>query len=298
MKAVHILPLIAIALVSSAAVGAPAEPVNIDPEFLKPEVTAVPDLKRFRQKETTIRGSTAVMMPNAFLKPARTETIKGKKQFLPDQFKETQKLHTERDSRTIQQFTHGMSMEQAQEPSVKALFEHRENVNKKKVLIKVDLRSKELKMYTPDGKVHTMPIGKGGPGKLTERFIGCYDVKRISPNHKSSEFGGAPMPNANFFVDHRGIAIHQGKVPGQSQGCVRLDKKNSLFVMTTINNHRDIIKDPYREGKEVSVPSAEVCVEGDESLVAKSKPNAKKAPTRAQAQAQGDSTQRRVSTAR
>jgi hypothetical protein len=297
MKAFRILPLVAIAFTSLSALGAPSEPVAIDPEFLKPEVTEVPDLKRFRgQKETTMRGSTAVMMPNTFMKPARVETIKGKKQTLPDQFKDTQKIHTERDSRTIQQFMHGASLDEAQEPSVKALFAHRENVNKKKVFIKVDLRAMKLKMHTPDGKVHEMPIAKGAPGHLTERFIGCYDVKRISPNHKSSEFGGAPMPNANFFVDHRGIAIHQGNVPGQSHGCVRLDKKNSLFVMTTINNHREVIKDPYRGNKEISVPSAEVCVEGDESLVAKSKPKAAKA--RAQARAQTTSPQRSVSTAR
>lgn len=63
-----------------------------------------------------------------------------------------------------------------------------------------------------------VPITSGMPGHRTR--TGTFRVYWKDKNHRSSIFGGAPMPNSLFFDG--GIAFHQGSLSDPSHGCIHL----------------------------------------------------------------------------
>jgi len=65
-----------------------------------------------------------------------------------------------------------------------------------------------------------VPVTHGKPGYATPP--GTFKVTWKDIDHKSSEFGGAPMPYSVFF--NGGIAFHQGSLQQKSHGCVHLSK--------------------------------------------------------------------------
>lgn len=73
-----------------------------------------------------------------------------------------------------------------------------------------------------DGKIALgpLPASVGGPGHETPP--GDFTVEWKHRDHRSAEFGNAPMPWAVFFA-HGGIAFHEGNVHTPSAGCVRLE---------------------------------------------------------------------------
>jgi hypothetical protein len=81
--------------------------------------------------------------------------------------------------------------------------------------------------------VSTCSTGKPGHGTPTGVFV----VLQKDKHHRSSTYGGAPMPNMNRLT-WDGIALHAGKLPGYpaSHGCVRLPFAFSekLFAITHI----------------------------------------------------------------
>jgi lipoprotein-anchoring transpeptidase ErfK/SrfK len=64
-----------------------------------------------------------------------------------------------------------------------------------------------------------VPVSPGGEGRETPR--GDFAVEWKNRDHRSAEFGGAPMPFAVFFAPG-GIAFHEGSLETRSAGCVRL----------------------------------------------------------------------------
>ncbi|GAB3276106.1 L,D-transpeptidase [Parasphingorhabdus pacifica] len=64
-----------------------------------------------------------------------------------------------------------------------------------------------------------VPITSGRPGSETP--TGVFQVQWKDADHRSGEFGGAPMPNAVFFTN-TGVAFHEGSLEEQSNGCVHL----------------------------------------------------------------------------
>ncbi|WP_234027707.1 L,D-transpeptidase [Pseudonocardia dioxanivorans] len=77
-----------------------------------------------------------------------------------------------------------------------------------------------------DGRVVRGPVAvsTGGAGKETPR--GAFGVEWKNRDHRSAEFGGAPMPFAVFFAPG-GIAFHEGDTRTGSAGCVRLARADA-----------------------------------------------------------------------
>lgn len=75
------------------------------------------------------------------------------------------------------------------------------------------------------GKVVYGPvrITSGRPGYRTAR--GMFRVTFKDRHHRSSQFGGAPMPYSVFF--HRGQAFHEGSLRVPSHGCIHLSHKSA-----------------------------------------------------------------------
>ncbi|MBP2326343.1 hypothetical protein JOF56_006728 [Kibdelosporangium banguiense] len=65
-----------------------------------------------------------------------------------------------------------------------------------------------------------VPVTHGKAGYETPP--GTFKVTWKDIDHKSSEFGNAPMPYSVFF--NGGIAFHQGSLKQKSHGCVHLAK--------------------------------------------------------------------------
>lgn len=64
-----------------------------------------------------------------------------------------------------------------------------------------------------------VPITSGKPAAPTP--TGSFQVQWKDVDHRSSEFGGAPMPYSVFFTLN-GIAFHQGSLQRESNGCIHL----------------------------------------------------------------------------
>lgn len=77
-----------------------------------------------------------------------------------------------------------------------------------------------------DGKVVYGParITSGRPGYRTTP--GMWRVTFKDRNHRSHEFGGAPMPYSVFF--HGGQAFHEGSLSVSSHGCVHLSHQSAV----------------------------------------------------------------------
>ena len=92
----------------------------------------------------------------------------------------------------------------------------------------------------PEQKVHVYRNGlriavstcsTGKPGHETP--TGVFTVLQKDADHRSSTYGGAPMPNMNRLT-WDGIALHAGNLPGYpaSHGCVRLPLEFSRLLFT------------------------------------------------------------------
>ena len=69
---------------------------------------------------------------------------------------------------------------------------------------------------------------------------GDFFVCDMDPDHKSSEYRGAPMPFSIFFKKkgerRRGLALHEGSLTVKSHGCIHVAKEQSqeLFLWATV----------------------------------------------------------------
>lgn len=98
---------------------------------------------------------------------------------------------------------------------------HPERAPKGPVAVVVSVPEQLVHVYRNGIRIGVSTCSTGKPGHETP--TGVFTVLEKDKDHKSSTYGGAPMPNMNRLT-WDGIALHAGKLPGYpaSHGCVRL----------------------------------------------------------------------------
>ena len=93
-----------------------------------------------------------------------------------------------------------------------------------------------MRVYVDGGLMHVWPVSTARGGYSTP--IGMYRPTTLSRFHRSSKYGGSPMPHSIFF--RGGYAIHGSyeiRSLGRqaSHGCVRLHPANAreLYQMVS-----------------------------------------------------------------
>ncbi|RME17632.1 MAG: L,D-transpeptidase [Alphaproteobacteria bacterium] len=104
------------------------------------------------------------------------------------------------------------------------------------IVIRVDKSDQEMTVYQGARRLYSWPVSTGMAGYDTP--VGTYQPQWFSPNHRSSQYGGAPMPWAVFFFE--GYAIHATDAVGMlgrpaSHGCVRLDMQNAAEIYALLD---------------------------------------------------------------
>lgn len=89
------------------------------------------------------------------------------------------------------------------------------------VSVVVSIDQQRLHLYRNGIRIAVSTVSTGKPGHETP--AGVFVVMQKDKHHRSSTYGGAPMPNMNRLT-WDGIALHAGALPGYpaSHGCVRL----------------------------------------------------------------------------
>lgn len=103
------------------------------------------------------------------------------------------------------------------------------------VLAHIDLSEQRLHLYVDGEKKDTWKISGGlRPGWT---HTGTFRPYFLSKNHRSSIFGGAPMPYSVFYdrdwAVHGTTAVKKLGNPA-SRGCVRLDPKNAAVLFNLV----------------------------------------------------------------
>lgn len=96
------------------------------------------------------------------------------------------------------------------------------------IVIRVDKSDQQMTVMQGGRRLFTWPVSTGAFGYDTP--VGTYQPTWFSPDHRSRQYGGAPMPWAIFFFE--GYAIHAtwdtwALGSRASHGCVRLDLANA-----------------------------------------------------------------------
>lgn len=103
------------------------------------------------------------------------------------------------------------------------------------VAVIASLPEQRVHVYRNGVRIAVSTCSTGREGHETP--TGVFTVLQKDKHHRSSTYGGAPMPNMNRLT-WDGIALHAGNLPGYpaSHGCVRLPLEFSklLFTVTHI----------------------------------------------------------------
>ena len=103
-----------------------------------------------------------------------------------------------------------------------------------RVLARVSISEQVIRIYHEGRHIYTWPVSTAKAPKITP--LGRFTPEFLSRDHKSSLYGGAPMPWAVFYRGNYAIhGTNQIKRLGKpaSHGCVRLhpDQARILFRM-------------------------------------------------------------------
>ena len=103
-----------------------------------------------------------------------------------------------------------------------------------RVLAKVSISEQVIRIYHEGRHIYTWPVSTAKAPKITP--LGRFTPEFLSRDHRSSLYGGAPMPWAVFYRGNYAIhGTNQIKRLGKpaSHGCVRLHPDNAriLFQM-------------------------------------------------------------------
>lgn len=101
--------------------------------------------------------------------------------------------------------------------------------------ITIDLSDQQMTVVRAGDALHVWPVSTARPGKCTP--TGVFHPQFLDADHRSSLYGGAPMPWSIFF--HGNYAIHgttEVERLGQpaSAGCVRLDPENARLLYSYV----------------------------------------------------------------
>ncbi|MGG7644787.1 L,D-transpeptidase [Rhodovulum sp. YNF3179] len=103
------------------------------------------------------------------------------------------------------------------------------------VAVIASIPEQRVHVYRNGVRIAVSTCSTGKPGHETP--TGVFTVLQKDADHRSSTYGGAPMPNMNRLT-WDGIALHAGNLPGYpaSHGCVRLPLEFSrrLFTVTHV----------------------------------------------------------------
>lgn len=103
------------------------------------------------------------------------------------------------------------------------------------VAVIASIPEQRVHVYRNGVRIGVSTCSTGRPGHATP--TGVFTILQKDADHRSSTYGGAPMPNMNRLT-WDGIALHAGNLPGYpaSHGCVRLPLEFSrlLFTVTHI----------------------------------------------------------------
>ncbi len=103
------------------------------------------------------------------------------------------------------------------------------------VAVIASIPEQRVHVYRNGVRIAVSTCSTGKPGHETP--TGVFTILQKDADHRSSTYGGAPMPNMNRLT-WDGIALHAGNLPGfpASHGCVRLPLEFSklLFTVTHI----------------------------------------------------------------
>jgi lipoprotein-anchoring transpeptidase ErfK/SrfK len=102
------------------------------------------------------------------------------------------------------------------------------------IVISVDKASQRMSVVVDGGQRYTWAVSTGVHGTPS----GTYRPQSLSRNHRSSLYGGAPMPYSIFYSGNYAIhgTTHVGQLGGRaSRGCVRLHPSNAAVLYSLVS---------------------------------------------------------------
>lgn len=104
-----------------------------------------------------------------------------------------------------------------------------------RVLARVSISEQIIRIYHEGRHIYTWPVSTAKAPKITP--LGRFTPEFLSRDHKSSLYGGAPMPWAVFYRGNYAIhGTNQIKRLGKpaSHGCVRLHPDNARIFFKMV----------------------------------------------------------------
>ncbi|MBC8048558.1 MAG: L,D-transpeptidase [Chitinophagales bacterium] len=106
------------------------------------------------------------------------------------------------------------------------------------VVAEIDKSQQVMTVYVNGSYAYSWSISTGRGGYNTP--VGSFRPTFLSRNHRSSRYGGAPMPYSVFF--HRGYAIHgtyEVRALGRpaSHGCIRLHPESAREFYSLVQSY-------------------------------------------------------------
>ncbi len=104
-----------------------------------------------------------------------------------------------------------------------------------RVLARVSISEQVIRIYHEGRHIYTWPVSTAKAPKITP--LGRFTPEFLSRDHKSSLYGGAPMPWAVFYRGNYAIhGTNQIKRLGKpaSHGCVRLHPDNARIFFKMV----------------------------------------------------------------
>jgi lipoprotein-anchoring transpeptidase ErfK/SrfK len=103
------------------------------------------------------------------------------------------------------------------------------------IVVRVDVSEQKMTVIQGGKRLYQWDVSTARTGKITPR--GTFQPQFFSPNHRSSKYGGAPMPWSVFYDGD--YAIHGTDAIGRlgapaSAGCVRLHPENAKVLYSMI----------------------------------------------------------------
>jgi lipoprotein-anchoring transpeptidase ErfK/SrfK len=102
----------------------------------------------------------------------------------------------------------------------------------------VDLSDQKMRVYVDDALLYTWNVSTGLGYYATP--TGQWNAYWLSPHHRSSLYGGAPMPwsvffNGNYAVHGTNAVAYLGQPA--SHGCVRLSPEHAEIFFHLVEEH-------------------------------------------------------------
>lgn len=118
--------------------------------------------------------------------------------------------------------------------SAEEVFSSSNRANQR-IVVRVDVSEQRMTVIQGGQRLYDWDVSTARVGKYTPR--GTFQPQFFSPNHRSSKYGGAPMPWSVFYdgdyAIHGTDAISRLGAPA-SAGCVRLHPDNAKLLYAMI----------------------------------------------------------------